>query len=118
MKFLRYNSICLISLNLLLFITGCSERGTTTTDLTIDGYILKIEDSRILVAENITIVRYEEIKDKTIQDLLEEGISLIYLSYDNNESLEVGNNVEAWIDGGVDTSNPAQAKAKKIEVKD
>lgn len=118
MKFFRNISICLISLSFLLFITGCSEKGTIVTDLTIDGYILKIENSRILVAENITTERYEEIKDKRIEDLLEDRISLIYLSYDNTEGLKVGNKVEAWIDGGVDTSNPAQSKAKKVEIKD
>ena len=86
--------------------------------LKIEGYILEVDEGRILVAEGITSEQYETLKDKTPQELDNERISLYNLSYEDTSSLRKGNKVEAWIDGGIDESNPAQARAKKIEVKE
>ncbi|WP_456279080.1 DUF3221 domain-containing protein [Bacillus sp. AK128] len=61
--------------------------------------------------------QYKEIKGKTLRKLDEVKISLIYLSYDQSSILRIGNRVEVWIEGGIDESFPAQARAKKIEVK-
>lgn len=41
-----------------------------------------------------------------------------YISYNNTENLKVGNKVEVWIDGVVNTLNPGQAEPKKVEVKE
>lgn len=119
MKFLRYICTSLILLSFIALITGCTEDEGTLTDtgLKTEGYILEVEENRILVAENITSEEYEVIKDKSISDLNGEGISLIYLSNEVS-SLKEGNKVEVWIDGGIDESYPAQAEAEKIEVKD
>jgi hypothetical protein len=82
------------------------------------GYVIKVEDNRILVAENITHEKYELIKNISFEDLMGEGLSLIYLSYDGDEVFEKGNKVEYIIEGGINESYPAQAKAKKITVID
>ncbi|MFB5089702.1 YobA family protein [Psychrobacillus sp. PGGUH221] len=122
MKFLRYFCTIFISLSFILLITGCTENITTPKDedLKIEGYILEVEEGRILVAEDITSEKYEEIKDKTIDEIQEvdnERISLIFLSYEDTSSLKVGHKVDIWIDGGINESYPSQAGAKKIEIK-
>lgn len=122
MKFLRYFCTILILLDFFLLITGCTENVATSTeeDLKIEGYILEVEEGRILVAKEITSKKYEEIKDKTfgeIQELDNERISLIFLSYKDTSSLKRGHKVDVWIDGGINESYPSQAGAKKIEIK-
>jgi hypothetical protein len=82
------------------------------------GYVLKVEDNRILVAEKVTPEKYEDIKNIPFVNLMGEGLSLIYLSYDGDEVFEKGNKVEYIIEGGINESYPAQAKAKKITVLD
>ncbi|MFD1039419.1 YobA family protein [Virgibacillus byunsanensis] len=95
----------------LIFTVACSEPD-------IEGYIIEIDEQRLLVAEDISIEKYEEIKDKTVNEIdrLSGHISLINLSYDDSSTFEKGDNVRVWIDGGIDESYPAQAGAKKIEV--
>ncbi|MDF2066771.1 DUF3221 domain-containing protein [Bacillus sp. Cr_A10] len=82
--------------------------------------MLEVEEGRILVAKEITSEKYEEIKDKTIgeiQELDNERISLIFLSYKDTSSLKIGHKVDVWVDGGFNESYPSQAGAKKIEIK-
>jgi hypothetical protein len=92
-------------------LVGCS--GVKT-----EGYVLEVEENRILVAEKITEEEYEAIKDKSISEIDEERISLIYFSFDDIDEIQVGNKVEVWFDGNMATSYPAQAGAKKIDVKE
>lgn len=99
-------------------LVGCSEISKTTKKEQTEGYIIEIEENRVLVAEDITSDKYEAIKDKSISELNEEGISLIYFSNDDISNLRVGNKVEIWFDGNVATSYPGQAGAIKIEVKE
>jgi hypothetical protein len=93
-----------------------AKQGEEIENVQKEGYILKVEEGNILVAENITLEKYEEIKDKTDTELHEEGLSLIYVSYDDTSSLQVGNKVEIWIEGGIRESYPAQADASEIKV--
>jgi uncharacterized protein YcfL len=90
-------------------LVGCSGIQT-------EGYVLEVEENRILVAEKITEEEYESIKDKSISEIDEERISLIYFSYDDKEKINVGDKVEVWFDGNMATSYPAQAGATKIEI--
>jgi uncharacterized protein YcfL len=92
-------------------LVGCS--GVQT-----EGYVLEVEENRILVAEKITEEEYESIKDKSISEIDIERISLIYFSYDDLEKIQVGNQVEVWFDGNLATTFPAQAGARKIEIKE
>ncbi|WP_082460893.1 DUF3221 domain-containing protein [Psychrobacillus sp. FJAT-21963] len=84
-------------------ITGCTENEATSTEeyLKIEGYILEVEEGRILVAKEIPSEKYEEIKDKTIgeiQELDNERISLIFLSYKDTSSLKIGHKVDVWVE--------------------
>jgi uncharacterized protein YcfL len=90
-------------------LVGCSGIQT-------EGYVLEVEENRILVAEKITEEEYESIKDKSISEIDEDRISLIYFSYDDKEKINVGDKVEVWFDGNMATSYPAQAGATKIEI--
>ncbi|MFS0781951.1 DUF3221 domain-containing protein [Bacillus sp. 1P06AnD] len=112
MNALRYSFIS-FTFAILLFMSGCLGKEPTMT-----GYILEVEKDKILVAENISFEQYENLKHKTNRELFKEQISLIYLSYDDASSLRVGNKVDVWIDGDIALSNPAQAEAKKIVVKE
>ncbi|WP_084543300.1 DUF3221 domain-containing protein [Gracilibacillus kekensis] len=50
-----------------------------------------------------------------MQELDEERIELIYLSGVNGNKFNKGNRVQVWIEGGINTSYPGQAKAKEVE---
>lgn len=99
---------------LVLVIAGCGITGEKSET---QGYILKVENDRVLLAENISIEEYKEIKDLTIEDLssLEAPLSLIYLSYSKADEFNKGDKVSVTISGGVETSFPGQAKASKIK---
>lgn len=94
-------------------LVGCSGKQEKT-----EGYILEVEEHRILLAENISAEEYQTIKNKSISELAEEEIPLIYFSYDEIVDLQEGNKVEIWFNGNIATSYPAQAGAIKIEVKE
>ncbi|MDC3418388.1 DUF3221 domain-containing protein [Aquibacillus salsiterrae] len=95
---------------LIIFTVACSKPD-------IEGYVIAIDEQRLLVTEDISLEKYEEIKNKTVNEIdrLSGHISLIYLSYDDANAFTKGDNVRVWIDGGIDQSSPAQAGAKKIE---
>ena len=104
-------------------LVGCSEKETSELNeyVKTEGYIMEVEENRILVAENITSEEYEAIKDKSSsdwEDLDEEGISLVFFSYDDVSDLQVGNKVEILYNGNMATSYPGQAGAIKIEIKE
>ncbi|MEK5209797.1 YobA family protein [Psychrobacillus sp. FSL H8-0510] len=119
MKLLRSFCTTLILLSFILLITGCTENRTIPKEdgFKIEGYILEVSEGEILVAEGITSEQYETLKDKTIQELDNERISLIFLSYEDTGNLKIGHKVDVWIDGGINESYPSQAGAKKIEIK-
>ncbi|WP_226682923.1 DUF3221 domain-containing protein [Sutcliffiella horikoshii] len=103
-----------------ILMVGCAniEEKALESSLLIDAVILEIKDGRMLVAEDVTSSEYAEISTKTIQELDEEGISLIYLNYEKLADVKAGDEVRIWIDGGLDHSYPAQGHAKKVEVKE
>jgi hypothetical protein len=110
-RLLGLQKIFILFIILSFAIVGCSGIQT-------EGYVLEVEENRILIAEKITEEDYQAIKDKTISEINEENISLIYFSYDDLEEIQEGNKVEVWFDGNIATSYPAQAGATKIDVKE
>lgn len=104
----------------IVWIAGCSGgsdgKVDTNTALRTEGYILKVEQKSVLVAENISVDRYERIKDKTLQELQEHSVPLIRLRYSDTNNLSKGNRIEIWISGGIEESYPMQATAEKIEL--
>ncbi|WP_052455617.1 DUF3221 domain-containing protein [Bhargavaea cecembensis] len=103
-----------------LFIGGCTtaDEGPVDMEMTVEGIILEVNaaEGRILVAEDISREKYEEIKGADWPNLADEGISLYFFGYSAADQLKAGDRVKVWIDGGVDESWPAQAGAEKIEV--
>ncbi|WP_228552273.1 DUF3221 domain-containing protein [Gracilibacillus salitolerans] len=101
-----------ILLAIVILMAGCSE----LSDPDIEGYILEVNEQRLLVMEDVSLEEYEEMKDKTVSEIDKESeyINLIYLSYDDVSDFEKGDHVNVWLDGGVDHSYPSQAAAKNI----
>jgi hypothetical protein len=115
MKSLRYVGTSILLLIFTLVIAGCSENDQIElqAEPRIEGYILEAEAHKVLVAEHISLKKYEEIKN-TPTDELKLEIRLIYISYDGDKAFEKGDVVDIWLEGDIATSNPAQAKAKKL----
>ena len=111
MKIFSNVSKSLLLIFSVLLLCGCNQGKVET----VEGYIVKIESNKILVAEDITLDKFEAIKDKPIGDY-NDDISLIYFFYDDLSNFQVGNKVRVLYDGGMDESNPAQASALEIEV--
>src|SRR5690625_6667994 len=104
----------LLVLSILLF--GCGSNTNSRVDIT--GYVLQGEDGRVLVAENVSLEEFEDIKDQSISDLDgKNDVELVYISYDHTGIFEKGDEIEAWVDG-IDESYPAQAAGVKISVKE
>lgn len=120
MIFSKYLRRSLILLLLGVFIGGCSTEQYETNPPDTIGYILKVESNKGLVAEGISSEKYGEIKDIPIEELRkQENLDLTYITYADIKQFDIGNEVEIWIDGGeVATTNPALAKAEKIELKE
>lgn len=101
----------------LLFI-GCS----INPDM--EGIILEVKEDQLLLAREITLSEYEQIKDKSALQIQNEDVlgdayfGLIELTYKNAKEFNKGDQVEVWIDGEVMESYPEQAKAKKIKQKE
>ncbi|WP_407268285.1 DUF3221 domain-containing protein [Radiobacillus sp. PE A8.2] len=115
---IRISTVLLILL--VLFTSGCVEKDAISTDPSIEGYVFDIKEDRVLVAYDITTEKYNQIRDKKLEDLSvsDAYVPLISLSYEKTSRLNKGDQVDVWIDGGVEDSYPQQASAKKIEVKD
>ncbi|MCM3618381.1 YobA family protein [Sutcliffiella horikoshii] len=107
-----------VFISFFILMVGCTQEKALESSLVIDAVILEVKDGRMLVAEDVTSSEYAEISNKTIQELDEERISLIYLSYDKLADVKVGDEVRIWIDGGLDHSYPAQGLAIKVEWKE
>src|SRR5699024_779375 len=104
----------LLFLSILLF--GCGSNTNSRADIT--GYVLQAEDGRVLVAENVSLEEFEDIKDQSISDLDgQNDVDLAYIRYDNRGIFEKGDEIEGWVDG-IDESYPAQAAGVKISVKE
>ncbi|MGN7942091.1 DUF3221 domain-containing protein [Virgibacillus sp. 6R] len=106
---------CIIAFTVILL--SISLAGCRNADM--EGIILEVTENEILLSENLSLDKYEDIKNKTISEIQEEekGIPLISLTYDNTVELSKGDEVIVWIDGNVLASYPEQAKAKKIQFK-
>lgn len=76
-----------------------------------EGTVFAIEDGKVLILDS---VEADDI-GKSWKDLFGDYKGqAIWLN--TRMKLDVGDRVAYWIDGGMDTSFPAQAKARKIEV--
>ncbi|MDQ0247409.1 hypothetical protein J2S09_005058 [Bacillus fengqiuensis] len=120
MKFIQIIRTGFTVVAFVLMIAGCSEKDESvedTTDLRMEGYVLNVGETRVLLAKGITFNKFQEIKDKSILEISKDEVGLIYLSYNGTNKLNKGDKVEAWISGGnIEESLPARATASKIDV--
>lgn len=82
-------------------LVGCGKKEEVKGAFDIKGNVVEISDNqnRILVED----------KDK--------GLTWIALPENGNiKNYQKGQDVVIWVDGGIDTSNPASAKALNIEI--
>ncbi len=99
---------------LTLVVSGC---GIVGEKIETQGYLLKVENERVLFAENISLEEYNEMKELSMEEVfsLETVPNLIYLTYVKANDLNQGDKVSVTISGEVLTSFPSQAKASKIK---
>lgn len=90
----------------IMLLIGCSNNLT--------GYIVGIEDNDIYFSDGMTQEEYEESQDKSIQQLIDENVSLIILRYDGDKEFKPGDYVKVKLDGDIMASYPEQAIAKEI----
>ncbi|GAA0339074.1 hypothetical protein GCM10008967_31690 [Bacillus carboniphilus] len=104
---------------LMIILVGCNIENNAEPNLILKGYILEVNQGRLLIAEDITKEEFDKIRDMTIkeiQDIEEKMIMLTYVSFTNVETFNVGDFVKVTVDGGINHSYPGQAGAKKIEI--
>jgi len=102
---------------ILTFLVSCISKESNF--IYVEGYILSFEKDRILIAENISLEKYNKIADKTAEELdinNKDHVSLIYLGYEDIEGLNKGDKIKAKISNNIDQSFPAQAVAEHISV--
>ncbi len=105
----------------ILVIVNLSFTGCTSADY--EGIIIKATGNQILLATDLSLDEYEEIKDlPAVQiqnaDVLGDAYyGLINLAYEDAANFNPGDVVDVWIDGEVLESYPLQANAKKISLK-
>ena len=108
--------IKLLLFSFLLF--GCSSNPD------MEGIILKVTEHKVMLATELSMSEYEQMKDKSISQIQNEDVlgdayfGLIELTYERAEEFNQGDEVEVWIEDGVMESYPEQAKAKKIKQKE
>lgn len=76
-----------------------------------EGYVLEKTSTGVLIIE-------QRIMDATWNEIMDdyEGEAIVLRT--NKRGLKRGQKVRYWVNGGVNTSYPAQADAKKIQVID
>lgn len=98
--------ILLVMLGVLLM-TGCT--GAAPPDG--EGYIIQVTERSVLVID-------EQILDATWNEIFEEYTGNAIMLSTRKKNLKPGQRIRYWVKGGVNTSYPAQAEAKRIEVID
>jgi hypothetical protein len=103
----------LFSIVLLVNLVGCAKAQDPR-----EGFILEVNDHSILVVQNVSHEKYNELKDVSSEALIDQGgLELIWLTYEKADEFEKGDHVLFWIDAGVRESYPEQADATKVERK-
>jgi hypothetical protein len=111
MKGVKFFSVVMVML--VMGLVGCAKSQDAR-----EGFVLEVKGGSILVAQNITMERYNELKDVSSEALIDQGgLDLIWLTYEKAADFKKGDQVEFWLDGGIRESYPAQGDAKKVELK-
>lgn len=114
MKAMQFFFLLLVAISVIVI--GCT--GKLENSDSKEGFILEKKEGRILVVQDISLERYNEVKGVSSEALIDQGgLSLIWLTYEKIDKFQKGNHVVFWVEGPVAESYPEQARAKKIEVR-
>ncbi|GIP44620.1 hypothetical protein J45TS6_30790 [Paenibacillus sp. J45TS6] len=89
-----------------------------TNNTIITGYIIDKEKERLLVVEGLDESEFN-ITQQTVDEILkiaDPNATWVSIGDNKYNDFNVGEQVKVTVDGGVNTSFPAQASAKKIEL--
>lgn len=76
----------------------------------------EITEDYVLVVYNIKKEEFDEVKDKSRDELMDLGHSIIELSYSGEKDFVEGDQISVWIDGEIEDSYPQRGKASKLEL--
>ncbi|WP_454190932.1 YobA family protein [Paenibacillus sp. Marseille-Q7038] len=94
------------------------EATNPTNDTIITGYIIDKEKDRLLIVEGLDESEFNitlQSVDKILK-IAEPNATWVSIGGIKNNDFNVGEQVKVTVDGGVNTSFPAQASAKKVEL--
>lgn len=114
MKAMQFFILLLVAISVIVI--GCT--GKLENSSSKEGYILEKKEGRILVVQDISQERYNDIKDVSSEALIDQGgLKLIWVTYEKLDQFQKGDHVVFWLDGPVAESYPEQGKAKKVEAR-
>lgn len=114
MKAMQFFFLLLIAISVIVI--GCT--GKLEASDAKEGFILEKKEGRMLVVEDISKERYEDLKDVSSEALIDQGgLDLIWVSYDKADQFKKGDHIVFWLDGPVAESYPEQGRAKKVEAR-
>ena len=71
-------------------LVGCSGKAGEQRD----GYVIEVKANSILIAQNISLERYNEVKDVSSEALIDQGgLGLIWLTYEKAAEFKKGDHV-------------------------
>ena len=97
---------------LILILLGCSQIWQVKNSMTIEGTVLQINESSVLLSQKKEISKEDLVK--TYEEWMEGNYDLISVS--NVEGAEVGMKLRVIIAGTIAESYPSQAQAKSYEI--
>lgn len=115
-------SLIIITLFSVLLV-GCGEPYT-------EGIVIEANDNTVLVAGNLSLDRYKELRDKSSSnvDMFEAvkqevsdtagDIDFVNFTYKDADEFEAGDKVSVWIKGNIAESFPGKGDARKIILKE
>jgi len=89
---------------------GCEEK--VAYEPSGQGYVFEVSKDRVLILDNVRKSDF----DKDWNDIFEDYTGNAIWLKTSSSKYKIGQKVRYWIDGGVDSSFPEQATAKKIEI--
>src|SRR5690625_75809 len=103
---------------LVIILSGCGEHH-------VEGIVIDVQDTYLLIAQDITTEQYDEIRHKSPTDIQNDDVAgigphlgLIDISYGQTADFSAGDYVHVWLTGDIMESYPSQATAKKVKLAD
>lgn len=115
----------LILASLTVILISCSNNDNTKEvdeqeDMkeALEGFVVQKEEKRFLMVDDDDSEAYDKIKDLSMEKLLqlEPAPPLVYVNYDDMDSLEVGDKLKVDYNGIMTFSIPGQINASKVTI--